>query len=77
MTTQQLIYNQTLGFLEWIDSLVGKNEALPALVMTLETWYQRGKQRRHLGELTPEQLDDIGISRQQVRDEAGRHFWQD
>ncbi|KHF25097.1 DUF1127 domain-containing protein [Solemya velum gill symbiont] len=77
MTTQQLIHNQTLGFLEWIDSLVGENKVLPALVMTLETWYQRGKQRSQLGQLTPDHLDDIGISEQQARDEAGKHFWQD
>jgi|GEM_PF-2284633 len=77
MATQQLIHNQTLGFFEWIDSLVVKNEAIPALVMTLEAWYQRGKQRRQLGELTPEQLDDIGISQQQACAEASKHFWQD
>ncbi len=77
MATQQLIYNQRLGFLEWIDALVGKNGALAAFVMTLVAWYQRGKQRRLLGELTPEQLDDIGISQQQACAEASKHFWQD
>ena len=77
MTTQKLVYNQPIGLI-WADALADAgNKLVPALLMTFETWYQRGKQRQQLRELTVEQLEDIGISREQADAEANKAFWQD
>jgi uncharacterized protein YjiS (DUF1127 family) len=37
--------------------------------------YERWLQRQQLGELDDRLLDDIGITRDAARREAGKHFW--
>jgi uncharacterized protein YjiS (DUF1127 family) len=44
-----------------------------AVVLTL--WTQRRRSRQALANLTDAQLNDIGISRTQAREEAKRPFW--
>jgi uncharacterized protein YjiS (DUF1127 family) len=46
------------------------------LVMLLNTWYQRSRQRRQLAELSETQLRDIAISPAQALAESARPFWQ-
>ena len=45
------------------------------LLSETRVWHARNRQRRALLELTPEQLDDIGIAREAARDEAAKPFW--
>jgi uncharacterized protein YjiS (DUF1127 family) len=40
-------------------------------------WYQRVGWRHDLAQLDDRQLDDIGLTRDQVVNEHGKHFWQD
>jgi uncharacterized protein YjiS (DUF1127 family) len=42
----------------------------------LVTWYHRARQRKALLELADWQLHDVGLTREQVRMEAARPFWQ-
>ena len=44
---------------------------------TLRFWNERARQRRQLAELTPEQLWDMGITRDEIRAESKKAFWQD
>ena len=77
MTTQKIFFNYADSFNDVIDTLAAKRKELrAALIVTLETWYQRGKQRQQLGKLTAEQLDDIGINREQADAEAAKLFWE-
>jgi len=46
------------------------------LVMLLNTWYQRSRQRRQLAELSDAQLRDIAISPAQALAESAKPFWQ-
>jgi uncharacterized protein YjiS (DUF1127 family) len=39
-------------------------------------WYDRAQQRYQLSELSPEQLKDIGITRNLASAEAAKLFWQ-
>lgn len=39
-------------------------------------WYDRAHQRYQLSELSPEQLKDIGITRNIANAEATKPFWQ-
>jgi uncharacterized protein YjiS (DUF1127 family) len=39
-------------------------------------WYDRAQQRHQLSELSPEQLKDIGITRNIAHAEAAKPFWQ-
>lgn len=41
----------------------------------LDVWRQRRNQRLHLGDLSDQQLQDIGIERHQVADELSKPFW--
>ncbi len=43
---------------------------------TAVTWNSRMRQRRHLLDLDPSQLDDIGINKGQAIKEANKSFWQ-
>ena len=50
----------------------------PAVLAGLETlklWRSRARQRQHLARLTPEQLDDIGISVSEAIAEAAKPMW--
>ena len=42
---------------------------------TFGLWRERARQRRHLAEMSPEMLRDIGVSPSQARAEAGKPFW--
>lgn len=39
-------------------------------------WHARASQRRALARLTPDQLADIGLTREQAMTEAGKRPWQ-
>ncbi|WP_119302199.1 DUF1127 domain-containing protein [Dongia deserti] len=39
------------------------------------TWFERSRQRRHLGELDDRLLRDIGVSRAEVEHEVALPFW--
>ena len=43
---------------------------------TLWLWRERARQRRHLSELNDRLLRDIGLTRDQVRAEYRKPFWQ-
>ncbi len=38
-------------------------------------WNERSKQRRQLSDLTPRELQDIGISKYEVAVETAKPFW--
>lgn len=38
-------------------------------------WLERARQRRHLAELSPHMLKDIGLSRADVETEVAKPFW--
>jgi uncharacterized protein YjiS (DUF1127 family) len=38
-------------------------------------WFERVRQRRHLGELSDHMLKDIGLSRADVEAEIAKPFW--
>jgi uncharacterized protein YjiS (DUF1127 family) len=38
-------------------------------------WFERTRQRRHLGELSDHMLKDIGLSRADVEVEVAKPFW--
>ena len=41
----------------------------------IRLWRERARQRMHLAEMSPEMLEDVGISRAAARAEAGKPFW--
>jgi uncharacterized protein YjiS (DUF1127 family) len=45
------------------------------VAFVLMTWDETYRTRRTLKRLTPDQLDDIGVSRSQAMKEAKRPFW--
>ena len=49
--------------------------AVSAGLDTLKLWRNRARQRRHLARLTPEQLDDIGVSIGEAIREAAKPMW--
>ena len=51
------------------------SSALEDAFATFRLWGARARQRRHLAELSPEMLRDIGLSPSQARAEAGKPFW--
>ena len=46
-----------------------------ALIRTPRTWLQRSEQRRALSQLSRRQLDDAGLTSQQLYDEVHKPFW--
>jgi uncharacterized protein YjiS (DUF1127 family) len=46
------------------------------VVKTLSTWQDRVRERRHLANLEPHLMKDIGLEPWQVRAEAAKPFWQ-
>lgn len=45
------------------------------IAVVMVTWDETYRSRRHLRELTPEQLEDIGISKEHAWSEARRPPW--
>lgn len=50
------------------------SNATRAAVATLALWQERARQRRHLTEMSPHMLADIGVSVSAARAEASRPF---
>ncbi|MGH1452953.1 MAG: DUF1127 domain-containing protein [Paracoccaceae bacterium] len=48
-----------------------------AVAVTVTKWDARYRTRKQLARLSPEQLDDIGMTRGQAYTEAARPFWRD
>jgi uncharacterized protein YjiS (DUF1127 family) len=46
-----------------------------ASVQTLQTWYERSRQRRRLARLDDRLLRDIGLDRVTVMEEISKPFW--
>ncbi len=42
---------------------------------TVAVWRERARQRGRLAEMSPEMLQDIGVSHSAARAEAGKPFW--
>ncbi len=49
--------------------------ALARTWATIALWHERARQRTHLAEMTPEMLEDVGISAWAARAEARKPFW--
>jgi len=45
------------------------------MLATANLWRERARQRRHLAEMSPQMLRDIGVSVSAARAEAGKPFW--
>ena len=41
----------------------------------MTVWTRRDQRRRHLADLTDHQLRDVGLTREDLRSEAGKPFW--
>ncbi len=46
-----------------------------ALLRKIKLWHSRARQRRHLAQLPPEMLKDIGVTRVDALNEANKPFW--
>lgn len=46
-------------------------------LQTLQVWYERSRQRRHLSRLDEHMLRDIGVDRIAAMEEASKPFWRD
>ena len=42
---------------------------------TITLWRERARQRMHLAEMSPQMLEDIGVSTAAARAESGKPFW--
>lgn len=47
------------------------------LVETVQLWWERSEQRRHLAQLDGRMLRDIGVSQAEAYQESQKWFWQD
>jgi uncharacterized protein YjiS (DUF1127 family) len=47
-----------------------------AVLLTLALWHHRHRSRRHLATLDDRELADVGLTREQRRDECVKRFWQ-
>jgi uncharacterized protein YjiS (DUF1127 family) len=45
------------------------------LLSILALWQHRHRSRRRLAALDARELEDVGLSREQCRDECGKPFW--
>lgn len=59
-----------------IDTSVKFPRANVDLLKLVKQWHSRTSQRRHLSELTSDQLLDVGISAEAARGEVAKRFWQ-
>ena len=67
---QQPTHAKSFGF-SWSRALLGVFQ----LLHTIKKYNSIAKQRQALLNLTDEQLDDIGVSREEAIQEAGKPFW--
>jgi uncharacterized protein YjiS (DUF1127 family) len=49
---------------------------LVAALDQILVWIERSKQRAQLGDLEPQMLHDLGLSRADLDNERRKHFWQ-
>jgi uncharacterized protein YjiS (DUF1127 family) len=57
------------------DQFATPRQILTRVWNTLSLWSNRAQQRTQLAELSWEQLEDIGITRESARAEAAKPFW--
>lgn len=50
---------------------------LMSLKRNISRWYELHRQRRQLAVLSDGALKDLGLSRADIYQETGRHFWND
>lgn len=81
MTTHS--HNATMNHGTGFAPLSGNHGPLEALVARaaghftlLGAWYERARQRRHLGRLDDRLLADIGVSRAAAAHEAAKQPWE-
>jgi len=55
----------------------GPSRLFLASVQTLQSWYERSRQRRRLARLDDRLLRDIGIDRVAAMEEISKPFWRD
>lgn len=58
----------------WVGLLFGSSSS-GASRNVLMVWYRRQMERRHLKEMEPRLLTDIGITRHVANEEARKPFW--
>ncbi len=56
-------------------SFFGSGSVLGGLINTVNTWQDRARERRHLSELEPHILKDIGIAPSALHREISKPFW--
>ncbi len=56
-------------------SFFGPGSVIGGLINTLNTWQDRARERRHLSELEPHILKDIGMDASTLHREVGKPFW--
>jgi uncharacterized protein YjiS (DUF1127 family) len=54
-----------------------RRSSLLRLIETLQFWWDRSEQRRHLARLDDRMLRDIGVSHAEAHRESQKWFWQD
>ncbi|MEM8790117.1 MAG: DUF1127 domain-containing protein [Pseudomonadota bacterium] len=53
----------------------GIRQAISELLAVFRVWAQRARSRRHLSDLPPHLLRDIGVTREEAEHEASKPFW--
>ncbi len=53
----------------------GFGQFLLRISLTLNMWYDRARQRRHLAQLDDRLLSDIGVDRATAMQEVSKPFW--
>lgn len=62
---------KTLSHDSWIERL------FKSLKKQASRWYELHRQRRQLASLSDAALKDLGLTRADVYQETGQHFWKD
>ena len=56
-------------------SAAGRATVWLRTLRAIRCWHARARQRRHLAELSPRLLDDLGLTPEAARAEAAKPFW--
>ncbi|WP_169543035.1 DUF1127 domain-containing protein [Sneathiella aquimaris] len=72
MKTLYAGHSNNFGF----DSKAQKSGPLAALTRTVIGWQERASMRYQLAALTEENLNDMGLSFEEVSKETSKYFWQ-
>jgi uncharacterized protein YjiS (DUF1127 family) len=54
----------------------GERRFAHRILLTFALWHHRHRSRRHLATLDDREVNDIGLSRAQCREECQKRFWQ-